>query len=86
MVKWPFQLQMNECSTYLSSSDVTHVVVGTARIAVARFASVAGIRQAPVFRKALVAIAPRYVALANALATENVAALHCHVVAVISLE
>ena len=60
---------------YLSGDDVAHVVVGAARITIAGFASVTGIGETPVFRKTLVAIASGHVALAHALAAEDVAAL-----------
>ena len=59
----------------LAGDHVAVVVVRSARITVAGFASVARFRQAPEFRKTLVTVPSGDVALAHALAAVDVAAL-----------
>lgn len=59
----------------LTGDDVTGILVGSAGIAIARFASVAILGESPVFRQALIAVARRDVTFARALTGHHVATL-----------
>lgn len=59
----------------LTAMNIARVVIGASYVTVTRFATISVVlRETPVLRKTSVAITTRYVALADALATVNVAA------------